>query len=120
MDTPTRPHLSLMDYYILTKDKKVRKAQSQNVWAKFFEDRDNRKVRQTRFTHNDKKLFVSTVFIGIDQSLEDPPLVFETMGFIDGDGVSCDRTPTYESALESHWEACRMLGWKPSNFNPGE
>jgi len=52
---------------------------------------------------------VSTVFLGIDHSLQETgaPLVFETMVFSYADPVYCERTSTYDEAIEEHQIAIR-------------
>jgi hypothetical protein len=60
--------------------------------------------RQVRDTFRDS-VRVSTVFLGIDHNFWDwdgPPLLFETMVFINGSGDEMERYSTWDEALRGH------------------
>jgi hypothetical protein len=58
-----------------------------------------------------KRVWVSTVWLVIDHSWQDPPLLFETMIF--GGQLDQDqwRYTTIEQAVEGHWKAVRRARW---------
>lgn len=91
-------------YYIL-KGRHVVRAASFIVWAKFFETAD-RVIKQDTVG----KVFISTVFLGIDHNFfgEGPPLIFETMIFGLGDEYQ-ERCSTYEEAEAMHQRAVDMV-----------
>jgi len=68
-------------------------------WAQWFAS-ENRVVAQTEVPGG----VVSTVFLGLDHNFFDkgPPLLFETMTFMDGDSNDCWRTATWLEAEEMH------------------
>jgi hypothetical protein len=70
-------------------------------WAHWFEDSEQRRVAATTF--NGGKIFVSTVFLGVDHSFGgDTPVLWETMVF-DPDSRECDRCAgNREQALAMH------------------
>jgi hypothetical protein len=73
------------------------------TWAQWFEDGDRRRIALDTFP--DGRL-VSTVFLGLDHSWGDgPPLLFETMVFLNGDSVDCQRYATRAEALAGHARA---------------
>lgn len=52
---------------------------------------------------------ISTVFLGSDHQFgEGPPLIFETMVFVDGgsEDLWCERCTTWEQAEEMHKRGC--------------
>jgi hypothetical protein len=74
-------------------------------WARWFEEAD----RRVAFTGNRKK-WVSTVFLGLDHGWfgDGPPVVFETMVFVDNGDKWADGKPRYESIDQdrySSWKA---------------
>lgn len=78
------------------------------TWARWFEERDNRRVALTRVFDIAE---VSTVFLGLDHGharffpgLQDaPPVLFESMIFWDGEcGEECDRCSTWAQAERMH------------------
>jgi hypothetical protein len=68
-------------------------------WARWMESAD----RHVRDTFRDD-VRVSTVFLGLDHNFCDygPPLLFETMVFVDGDGLEQERYSTWAEAEEGH------------------
>jgi len=93
-----------MKYYIL-KGRQVVRAASFVVWAKFFENAD-RVVKQDTVG----KVFISTVFLGIDHNFGDegPPLIFETMIFGWMEEYQ-ERCSTYDEAEAMHQRAVDMV-----------
>ena len=69
-------------------------------WGEFWRDREQWRVAQTEIPGG----LVSTVFLGVDHRFigEGPPLLFETMTFIDGESVNCGRTSTWTEAEAMH------------------
>ena len=89
-----------MEHYIL-KDKKVVKVELL-VWARWFEDIDNRRVAETKFGD----VRISTVFLGIDHGFWEngPPLIFETLVFGGPLDDTMNRYSTWEEAEKGHSE----------------
>lgn len=54
---------------------------------------------------------VSTVLLVVDHNwpLVGPPLIFETMTFMDGEGREYQRTSTRAAALAAHDQACAIV-----------
>lgn len=54
---------------------------------------------------------VSTVLLVVDHNWHQsgPPLIFETMTFMDGEGDRCVRTSTRAAALAAHDQACAVV-----------
>lgn len=73
-----------------------------------FLDPDARRVALTEFGDVAQ---VSTVLLVVDHnwSPDGPPLIFETMTFMDGEGDRCERTSTRAAALAAHDQACAMI-----------
>jgi hypothetical protein len=81
--------------------------------------------------HKRNGVRVSTVFLGIDHNfgLEGPPIVFETMVFIDdaedderGNDYGQWRYSTYDEALLGHIRVCNRVfapGWKERALEEG-
>lgn len=71
------------------------------TWEQMFADGDRRRIARTIVS---ERIVVSTVFLGLDHLWGDggPPLVFETMAFIDAAGEDCQRTATWEEAEQAH------------------
>jgi hypothetical protein len=69
------------------------------TWARWFESAD-RTVALSR----QGDVWVSTVFLGLDHNHggKGPPIVFETMAFIDHESVDIDRYATWEEAEQGH------------------
>jgi hypothetical protein len=107
-----------MHYTLASDNSTVKKAESIEEWADWFEHADNRLLNQTQVRHSR----VSTVFLGIDHSFdtteESTPILFETMIF----GGAYDqfqwRYTTAEEALEDHAKIVNyvMLGIDPSDI----
>lgn len=68
-------------------------------WAEWMENAD----RHVRETFRDD-VRVSTVFLGLDMSFlgDGPPVLFETMVFINGSGDEMERYSTWDEAVEGH------------------
>lgn len=66
-----------------------------------FEDPGSNVVAQTELIPT---ISLSTVFLGLDHShrLHGPPLLFETMVFVNGEGADCVRHSTWEEAEAYH------------------
>ena len=68
------------------------------VWAEWFETAD----RHVRDTARDE-VRVSTVFLGLDHGFGlGPPQLFETMVFVNGSSVDCERYSTWDEAEAGH------------------
>jgi hypothetical protein len=79
-------------------------------WALWLEYSKDRIIAKTKVGEAE----VSTVFLGLDHTphhLRDiePPRIFETMIFGDGDRYYCRRYATRAEAVAGHEEAVRML-----------
>jgi hypothetical protein len=82
-------------------------------WAEFFEDFNNRMVKQEMV---DGK-WISTIFLGIDHNWSDAEgaelHIFETMVFDKkgrgGSEIYCDRYPTWDTALKGHEKAVQWV-----------
>lgn len=102
-----------MKYYVLD-GHEVRPTNSLQEWGEFFHK--NRVVEQTDIG----KIFVSTVFLGLDHNFfgDGPPKIFETMifgGHEDFDGYQ-SRTSTWDEAEREHLFACRLM-WAMQSRN---
>ncbi len=89
-------------------------------WGRLFERTADRRIGRTHkwglfwAWPPVRKVFISTVWLGIDHSfgMGGPPLIFETMAFVDGDEIFCDRYATREAALRGHAQCVkRYWGW---------
>jgi hypothetical protein len=70
-------------------------------------DIELRRVALTRFGGVAE---VSTVLLVVDHNWSGgPPLIFETMTFMDGNGDQCERTSTRAAALAAHDQACAVV-----------
>lgn len=80
-------------------------------WARWFEDScgdERRRVGQTYLA--DGAVMVSTVFLGLDHSFrEGPPVLWETMVFVEVDPAPPNLKALAESHVERYtsWEAAR-------------
>lgn len=74
------------------------------TWARLHEDIAYKRVAETTIGN----LWVSTVWLGLDHSFGGgPPLIFETMVFVQGEGgndLDCRRYATEAEALAGHEE----------------
>ena len=74
------------------------------VWAHWFEDFECRRVGATYLAHG--KIFVSTVFLGVDHSFgfdDKAPVLWETMVFDQENSCECTRCAgNREQALAMH------------------
>lgn len=89
-------------YYVLDEEKRPKTA-TPAEWADFFENHDERIVRQTTF---DPDILVSTVFLGLDHRFfgAGPPILFETMvfGINAEDEAMTARYCSWDDALTGH------------------
>ena len=88
------------------------------AWAKLFEDKNYRIIKQTTLPN---KKWVSTVWLGLDYSFEESkrPLIFETMVFARkftknfeknkklAYDLDSERYSTIKEAIEGHGKLCR-------------
>lgn len=75
------------------------------LFAMWFEEAD-RKVAFDRIGHYE----VSTVFLGFDHGFgRGPPVLFETMIFINDKGDMCERYCTWDEAAAGHARICEKL-----------
>jgi hypothetical protein len=106
-------------YYILNDDKTIRPVKDVLTWARWFEDRlDRRVVAHTMID----EVFVSTIFLGLDHNFryKGPPIVFETM-IIGGEHDRFQsRSSTWDEALRMHKIACGMIDGKVVRFANGK
>jgi len=81
-------------YFLLNDDHSVREVEMME-WALMFSREDRRRIAWTGNKHK----FVSTVFLGLDHRFlsNGPPLLFETMAFVDGGEKWESGEPRYES-----------------------
>ena len=91
-------------YYIL--ENKIPMPASLEEWAANFENINNRRVKETSLDGN---IRVSTVFLGLDHSIEGPPVLFETMVLGGTHDFFQERYSTYEEAEKGHEEAVNMV-----------
>ena len=73
---------------------------------------DERKEDKRRVAATDiiDKLWISTVFLGLDHSWSGgPPLLFESMAFLDGEDIDCARYHTIDEAREGHEEMVERM-----------
>ena len=93
------------------------------AWAKLFEDKNYKTIKQTTLPN---KKWVSTVWLGLDHSFEESkkPLIFETMVFkrkLTGNfkknrklayDLDSQRYSTLKEAIEGHDKMCKKWGKK--------
>ena len=73
-------------------------------WAEWFQTA-NRLVKRTQVPGG----MISTEFLGVDLNFQEgPPLLFETMTFVDGNESGCKRCSTWSEAEEQHDEAVTL------------
>ena len=89
-----------MSYKYILKGKEVVPAASLEEWAMYFEHGEDLKVKQEHIG----TVFISTVFIGLDASMSNPPRVFETMAFgqDDSEYIGPERSATWDEAVATH------------------
>jgi hypothetical protein len=75
------------------------------TWAEWMEDADRHVALSIQ-----EGIRVSTVFLGLDHSFDDdaPPLLFETMVFMDEKDEDCERYSTWEEAEAGHARMVRQ------------
>jgi hypothetical protein len=74
-------------------------------WAEWMESAD----RHVRDTFRDD-VRVSTVFLGLDHNVfEGPPLLFETMVFVNDASQTCERYSTWAEAAQGHENAVAQV-----------
>lgn len=83
---------------------------SMQRWMELLESGDvNRRVKLT----TEDGWWVSTVWLGIDHNFSDvgPPLIFETMAFLEGsfEALECQRYATAEQARVGHDEVVEAM-----------
>jgi hypothetical protein len=81
------------------------------TWSRWFEDHYGN--FHVNWTEQDD-VCISTVFLGINHNFfgDGPPILFETMVFIAGDGVHQERYRTWDEAAAGH------LRWVNEIFKP--
>jgi hypothetical protein len=96
----------LTRYYLLQKDRTLRRVSSRE-WAHWFEaDRMQRQIAN----HVIGGVRVSTVFLGLDHGDgTGPPIVFETMIFGGPHNEYQERYSEYKDAVAGHWRALAMV-----------
>jgi hypothetical protein len=84
------------------------------TWARAFDEADRRVAKSgdsNAFKKGAGKVWVSTVFLGIDHQWgTGPPLLFETMIFGGEHDEWQDRCSTWEEAEAMHQRACELAG----------
>lgn len=97
-------------YYILKKNRSV---EATDYWgyASWREYNPSARIVEQTTVGN---TMVSTVFLGLDHRMNTsekdlPPILFETMVFIDGDDTYQTRYTSYQEAYEGHHEVCRKV-----------
>lgn len=107
-------------YWIL--DGKTPKAATLQEWSDFIECIDKKRIQQNVYQRHGKRIWISTVFLGIDHAFDEGrPILFETMVF-EGHSFQdlyCERYATYDEAIEGHERMFYMakiehLGVKPT------
>ena len=90
-------------YYILGSDHQVIPCSDISVFAETF-DHKNRRVAETVIG----KYWISTVFLGVNHNFlgEGPPMLFETMVFVDSEGGEPRRCSTWAEAEILHKQVC--------------
>lgn len=87
-------------YWIL-KEQEAVPVLSLEEWGAFFQDTEKRRVALTYLTN---KVWISTVFLGLDHSFGGPvPLLFETMTFGGPRDGEQWRAATWQEAEAWHW-----------------
>lgn len=100
-----------MSWYILTTDNKP-VAVSVREASKWLEENIHRNVLKQDTLENDQgdKIFVSTVFLGLDHSWDNKGLIlWETMIFGGINDQYQERYNSYEDALEGHQRAIDLI-----------
>jgi len=93
-----------IDKYIL-KDKQAILCEDVKTWGEFMENQD-RVVKKTEFGD----IYISTVFIGLNHSLEDNKiLLFETLVFKGPLDSEMERYHTWEEAEAGHDKMCERV-----------
>ena len=96
----------MSDTYILKGHEPVR-CDDLMKWAEWYETAD----RQVRDTMQDE-VRVSTVFLGLDHGFGGRRELFETMVFVNGSSVDCERYSTWDEAEAGHQR------WVLQTFKP--
>jgi len=92
---------------------------SREEFVKFFRPSKNRRVAETYiFNPYGKKIWVSTVFLGLDHNFSGygPPILFETMIFGGPYNTYQERYRTWDEAERGHARAVKKA--MKSRFNP--
>lgn len=95
-----------MNHYILDKKKNIKECDLLE-WARWFENPNNRIVKQTTI----KKSKISTVFLGLDHSFSNKgkPILWETMIFGGKDDGYQERYTSEKDALKGHQKAINII-----------
>lgn len=98
-------------HYTLDEHGNAVQATDLHEWAAWFEAADRRVCRDLDEGDGDKRILVSTVFLGIDHRFfgEGPPILWETMvfgGLLDGEQ---NRYSSQEEAILGHQEMCMRV-----------
>jgi hypothetical protein len=103
--------------YILDEDGNPRLVHSVREWAEWFEHSHQSKGKDCRILQQDHigKVFISTVFLGLDHNYYDdgPPVLWETMIFHDMPESALDqymqRYCTRDEAIIGHMKAVELV-----------
>lgn len=76
-------------------------------WGRWFQNTEHRVVAQETVNG----VLVSTVFLGIDHNWfgKGPPILFESMVFLPGDGELQQRYATWDEALAGHQQLSKLI-----------
>ena len=98
-------------YYILDEHHNVIPA-TQDEWAKMFiDDPKKKRVAETTVDTPKGRMWISTVFLGLNHSYSGGLEVFETMVFPEGDWADelCWRYSTWDEAVAGHEAAVTRI-----------
>jgi hypothetical protein len=107
-------------WYILNDDKTLRPVKGLLEWAEWAGVDESRHIVAHTMI-NDERVFVSTIFLGVDHNWRDTgeSILFETMIFGGEHDRYQARCSTWEQALRQHAIACGMVEGKVSRFRHG-
>ena len=91
---------AMSDFYMLDADHNVITTDDIGAWGDWFADINNRRVAETEVGN----VIISTVCLGLDHNWSGtgPPLLFETMVFVEDDGHETYRCSTWAEAEAQH------------------
>jgi len=97
--------------YVLDEHGEPRLEPDLYTWAGWFERDERRVVREQRWTRdNGDEVMVSTVFLGLDHGwMGGPPVLWETMGFVNGESLEQDRYTSRTDAIAGHQRMVRAM-----------